>query len=105
MKPGEPTANLVNPVFPGGVPGLADYMRMNLQYIQPTQIVCSRANVMVEFVVDTDGSTTDFAILAGLDPACNQEAIRLVKSMPAWTPGTLEGEPVRVKLVIPISFA
>ncbi|MBO0948983.1 energy transducer TonB [Fibrella forsythiae] len=95
----------INPAFPGGLPGLANYVRSNQRYLQPTQIACSQANVIVEFIVNTDGTTSDFIILAGLDPACNQEAIRLVESMPASTPGTLAGEPVGVKLVLPIRFS
>ncbi|RYF75061.1 MAG: hypothetical protein EOO39_07520 [Cytophagaceae bacterium] len=101
----ERKGDFINPVFPGGNPGLADYVRTNLHYIQPTQIACSQANVFVEFIVNPDGTTSDVVVLEGLDPACNQEAIRLIEAMPAWTPGTLAGEPVRVKMVLPIAFS
>ncbi|MEZ0539962.1 energy transducer TonB [Fibrella arboris] len=80
-------------------------MRANLQCPQSAQFACARGNIIVEFVINTDGTTGDFVILTGLDSACNQEAIRLVEAMPAWTPGTLAGEPVKVKLVLPISFS
>ena len=63
-----------------------------------------QGRVVTQFVVDKDGSITDVKVVRSLDPMLDKEAVRLVKSMPKWTPGKLNGSPVRVKYILPISF-
>ena len=60
--------------------------------------------VMLTFVVDTDGSVKDVALLRGVDPSLDQEAIRIVSSSPRWTPGRQQDKPVKVRFQFPIFF-
>jgi periplasmic protein TonB len=60
--------------------------------------------VFVEFLVDVDGKIKEVKVVRGLCESCDKEAIRLVKNMPAWTPGTQNGKIVRTRMVIPIKF-
>ena len=64
-----------------------------------------QGRVVTQFVVDKDGSITDVKVVRSLDPMLDKEAVRLVKSMPKWTPGKLNGSPVRVKYILPLSFS
>ena len=63
-----------------------------------------QGRVVVGFVVERDGSITDVNILRGVDPSLDREAMRVVKSMPKWTPGKQNGSAVRVKYQVPVSF-
>ncbi len=103
-SPEEAPKGQINSVFPGGQSGLTDFMRANLQYPEESRLNNVGGTVFVQFVVNTDGTTSDFVILVSIDEHCDQEAIRLVKAMPAWTPGTLAGKPVQRVLVLPITF-
>lgn len=60
--------------------------------------------VLVSFIVDTDGSITDVALMKSLSPEFDNEAMRVVKAMPKWIPGKQKGKPVRVKYAIPVVF-
>ncbi|WP_410528593.1 energy transducer TonB [Spirosoma sp. KUDC1026] len=55
-------------------------------------------------MVNADGSVSDLVVLKGLGLEADQEAVRIVSSMPNWVPGTVNGKPVSVKFVLPISF-
>ncbi len=63
-----------------------------------------QGKVYVGFVVEKDGSITDVRILRGQDESLNQEALRVVKMMPKWNPGTQRGKPVRVSYQVPVNF-
>jgi len=60
--------------------------------------------VFVQFVVDKDGSITNVEVLKGIGGGCDEEAVRVVKNAPKWNPGKQRGRPVRVKMVLPITF-
>jgi protein TonB len=60
--------------------------------------------VFVEFVVNRDGSIVDVRSIKGIGAGCDEEAVRIVQSAPAWKPGKQRGKPVRQKMVIPIIF-
>ena len=60
--------------------------------------------VFVGFIIDVDGSVTDVKLLRGIGGGCDEEAVRVVKSMPNWKPGKLYGEVVRVSYQIPVNF-
>ena len=60
--------------------------------------------VFVEFVVNRDGSIVDVKSIKGIGAGCDEEAVRIVQSAPAWKPGKQRGKPVRQKMVIPITF-
>lgn len=94
----------VMPNFPGGMNALYDYIGKNLQYPASARESGIEGKVIVSFTVEKDGCISDIKILRSLDPDCDEEAIRLIQSMPAWTPGKQGDKPVRVRMNLPIVF-
>lgn len=92
------------PMFPGGYAALMGYLRDNIKYPTVAAENGVQGRVVVGFVVERDGSITDVNILRGVDPSLDREAMRVVKSMPRWTPGKQNGSAVRVKYQVPVSF-
>lgn len=92
------------PMFPGGDGALMGYLRDNIHYPTVAAENGVQGRVVVGFVVERDGSITDVKILRGVDPSLDREAMRVVKSMPKWTPGKQNGSAVRVKYQVPVSF-
>ena len=92
------------PMFPGGNEALMGYLRDNIHYPTVAAENGVQGRVVVGFVVERDGSITDVNILRGVDPSLDREAMRVVKSMPKWTPGKQNGSAVRVKYQVPVSF-
>lgn len=92
------------PMFPGGDAALMGYLRDNIKYPTVAAENGVQGRVVVGFVVERDGSITDVNILRGVDPSLDREAMRVVKSMPRWTPGKQNGSAVRVKYQVPVSF-
>lgn len=92
------------PMFPGGDAALMGYLRDNIKYPTVAAENGVQGRVVVGFVVERDGSITDVNILRGVDPSLDREAMRVVKSMPKWTPGKQNGSAVRVKYQVPVSF-
>ena len=92
------------PMFPGGEGALVGYLRDNIHYPTVAAENGVQGRVVVGFVVERDGSITDVNILRGVDPSLDREAMRVVKSMPKWTPGKQNGSAVRVKYQVPVSF-
>lgn len=93
---------MIYPEFPGGQSGLKEYIDKNFNWTQGQLTV--EGNVFVEFLVDIDGKIKDVKVVRGLCESCDKEAIRLVKNMPSWTPGTQDGIKVKTRMVIPIKF-
>lgn len=92
------------PMFPGGDGALMGYLRDNIHYPTVAAENGVQGRVVVGFVVERDGSITDVNIVRGVDPSLDREAMRVVKSMPKWTPGKQNGSAVRVKYQVPVSF-
>ena len=92
------------PMYPGGDGALLGYLRDNIHYPTVAAENGVQGRVVVGFVVERDGSITDVKILRGVDPSLDREAMRVVKSMPKWTPGKQNGSAVRVKYQVPVSF-
>lgn len=92
------------PSFPGGISGLRTYLNQNIRYPAEAQENCVQGRVVVSFVVGKDGHISDVTVLRSVDPSLDKEAIRVVRNMPRWTPGKQEGEPVRVRYNVPVSF-
>jgi TonB family protein len=92
------------PVFPGGERGLNIYIHRSTANTSRTIRKWEQGVVDVFFAVDKDGSVTNVKIKKGLSPFLNEEALRVVKSMPKWTPGYQDGEPVVVSYTLPVSF-
>ena len=92
------------PRFPGGDAAMLKYIRDNLRYPQSALEQGIQGRVIVQFVVGEEGELSDIKILSGIDPQCDQEAIRIIQSMPRWTPGKRNGIAVPVYYRIPITF-
>ena len=92
------------PEFPGGMNSLLDYIAKNIKYPEEAQKKGINGRVILQFIVNTDGSLSDFKIIRGVDPQLDAEALRVVKSMPKWTPGKDKGKVVPVYYTVPISF-
>jgi len=92
------------PEFPGGLDGLQKFLNQNLIYPQEMQKLGFQGRVIVQFIVETDGSVSNIYILNSPHPAFSEEAIRVIKKMPKWKPGMKDGEPVNFQFILPIYF-
>lgn len=94
----------VNPKFPGGNDALISWISSHIQYPAVAQEDDIQGKVVVKFVVNEDGSIGRVVVLQKLHPACDAEAVRVVKSLPRFTPGMQQGEPVKVWFTLPVRF-
>ncbi len=92
------------PSFPGGQTALMEYLSKNVKYPVVAQENGVQGRVVVSFVVERDGSVTDVQVVKSVDPSLDREAVRVVNSMPKWIPGKQNGQAVRVKFNVPVSF-
>ncbi len=92
------------PSFPGGDQALLEYMAKNTKYPPLARENGLQGIVVVTFVVDEKGTINNVQVLRGIGGGCDEEAIRVVKSMPAWKPGKQRGMPVRVQYNLPFRF-
>ena len=93
-----------NPEFPGGMAALGEFLVTNIQYPPAASRAHVSGRVFISFVINTDGSLQDITILKGIGFGADEEAVRVMKAMPRWKPGTQDGKPVRVKYNLPINF-
>ena len=92
------------PSFPGGMSKLTEYLKSNLHYPQLAKEMNITGRVFVTFVIEKDGSVSGTKLLRGIGGGCDEEAIRVVESMPKWIPGAQRNKPVRVQYNLPINF-
>ena len=92
------------PSFPGGEGKLMEYVAKNIKYPQIARETGIQGRVFVGFVVEPDGSISNVKLLRGIGGGCDEEAIRVVKSLPRWKPGKNQGKAVRVSYQIPVFF-
>lgn len=92
------------PEFPGGTAALFQFLNNNLKYPAPSRDNGTQGRVIVQFVVDKDGSINDLVIVRSVDPYLDKEALRVIKSMPKWNPGMQRNKTVRVKYTLPVTF-
>ncbi len=92
------------PQFPGGDEARTKYMINTIKYPDEAKKKGLQGTVYVGFIVEKDGSISSTKVQRGIGEPCDLEAIRVVQSMPKWTPGTQNGKPVRVSFTMPISF-
>jgi len=92
------------PSFPGGDQEMYRFIGKNIEYPRMAKESGISGRVFVTFVVEKDGRVTDVAILRGIGGGCDEEAIRVIKSMPKWNAGMQRGKPVRVQFRMPIKF-
>lgn len=93
------------PQFPGGREVLLKYLAANIKYPASAVKAKKQGRVIVTFIVQKDGSITHAKIARSINPELDAEALRVVKGMPKWTPGTQLGKPVSVKYVLPVKFS
>ena len=92
------------PSFPEGMQEMMKFISENRKYPAEAKAKDIHGKVIVAFVVERDGSLSDVKIRRGIGYGCDEEAIRLIKSMPKWTPGKQNGKAVRVSMMLPVSF-
>ena len=92
------------PSYPGGSGGLMSFISSHLKYPVVAEENGIQGRVIVSFVVEKDGSISNVKIAKGVDPSLDREAMRVINSMPRWTPGKIKGQPVRVKYTVPVNF-
>jgi protein TonB len=90
--------------FPGGVEAMKKYIQDNVEYPEKAAKNGDEGRVYVAFVVEPDGSITGVEIMRGATKELNEEAKRLVRSMPKWKPGEVRNIPIRSRCRLPITF-
>ena len=94
----------VPPSFPGGQAALLSWLSSHIKYPPIAQENGVQGRVVVQFVVERDGSVSGVQVVRSVDPSLDREAARVVSSMPKWTPGKQNGSAVRVKYTVPVTF-
>ena len=107
----EPEENVIfevveeQPEFPnGGMSGLMQYLSKNIKYPPIAQENGTQGRVIVQFVVNRDGSIVDAKVMRGVDPYLDKEALRVIAGMPKWKPGKQQGKAVRCRFTVPVMF-
>lgn len=96
---------LVYPEFPGGEDALFYYLSTNVQYPREAKVSGEHGIVYARFVVSKTGEIEECSIQEGVSESLDNEALRVIESMPNWKPGMRDGEPDRFKFNLPIQFA
>ena len=94
----------VMPEFPGGMAACLKYLSQNIKYPVMAQENGIQGRVIVQFVVNSDGSIVDPVVVRSVDPSLDREALRVIQSMPKWKPGQQRGKAVRVRYTVPVTF-
>lgn len=92
------------PSFPGGESAMKSYLSSTVKYPIVAQENGVQGRVIVQGIIDKDGSLSDVKISRSIEPSLDREALRVVKAMPKWRPAKIKGRPVRTKCSIPIVF-
>jgi protein TonB len=104
-KPGATTVAPDQPARPvGGTEAFFEWIAKNQQYPAQARQRKVEGRVMVEFIVQKDGSLTDAKVVKPLGSGLDQEALRLIKAAPKWTPATYQGQPLKQKMLLPVVF-
>lgn len=94
----------VMPQYPGGPIAMLKYIMENIKYPEQAMKEGIQGRVTVSFIVEKDGSISNVKPVLSVHPLLNKEAVRVVKSMPKWSPGKQNGKPVRVRFNVPVMF-
>ncbi|MDJ1469945.1 energy transducer TonB [Cytophagaceae bacterium DM2B3-1] len=92
------------PEFPGGIPKLSKFIEKNLNYPEEALKANVTGTVFASFVIGKDGTIQNLFIAKGIGYGCDQEVLRVLRLMPTWSPGILNGQPVPVRFAIPVNF-
>ncbi len=98
------TSNVVAASFPDGAPGWTSFLRQNIRYPRAARDSNITGKVVIQFVIEEDGSLSNFNVLSSPSEMLTKEGLRVLALSPKWTPGTQDGKPVRVKFTCPINF-
>ena len=93
------------PEFPGGMSALMQFMGQNMKYPEDAMKLNKQGRVLVTFIIEKDGIVSNAVVVKNVWPSLDAEALRVVRSMPKWTPGKQNGKVVRVKFTMPFNFA
>lgn len=94
----------VKPEFPGGQMALYQFLAKNIQYPASAMESEEQGRVIVTFVIDRDGNVTDAKVKRSVSKELDQEALRVVRSMPKWKPGRQDGKAVNTQFTLPVTF-
>lgn len=103
---GQPIFKIVDqmPEFPGGMDKLLQFINDNMQYPAEARKKEVQGRVVIQFIVNENGYITEPTIMKSVDPSLDEEALRIIKMLPQWKPGTLHGKAVQVKYTVPVTF-
>jgi protein TonB len=88
----------------GGMQAFYEYVGKNMKYPSQARRMGIEGKVFVQFVVDKDGTISQVQAIKGIGAGCDEEAVRVLQNAPKWKPGKQRGRPVRVRMVLPITF-
>jgi len=92
------------PGYPGGMGAFYQFVQKKMKYPSQARRMGIEGKVFVQFVVGKDGAITEVKVIRGVGAGCDEEAARVIKSSPKWTPGKQRGQAVKVRMVLPITF-
>ncbi|MCQ2083260.1 MAG: energy transducer TonB [Bacteroidaceae bacterium] len=92
------------PEFPGGQEALLKYLSSHIKYPSTCRENNIQGRVVLQFIVNKDGSIVDVEVIKAVNPLMDKEAVRVVQGMPKWKAGSQRGKPVRVKYTLPVNF-
>jgi len=94
----------VMPHYNGGMEAMTKYLQKKLRYPPVARRTNAEGLVYVSFIVNTDGSVIQVKVIKGISKECDEEAVRVISAMPAWSAGRQGNIPVMVRMVLPIKF-
>lgn len=92
------------PMFPGGDAKLMEWLSKSIRYPAVAAEAGIQGRVIMKFVLAPDGSVRDISVERSVNPLLDMEAYRVVRAMPRWIPGRIDGEPVPVYFTLPVTF-
>jgi len=92
------------PSYVGGISEFYKFVSKNLKYPAQARRMGIEGKVFVHFIVDKNGSLSDIKIMRGIGAGCDQEVLRIIRKSPKWNPGKQRGVPVKVRMMLPITF-
>ncbi len=93
-----------HPEFPGGEEAMHRFLDANIRYPDAARENDIAGRVLVRFMVNEDGTISHAKVERGIGYRCDEEALRVIRAMPRWHPGKVNGKPVRAMYVLPITF-
>lgn len=94
----------VMPAYEGGIAAMMKFIRKNLKYPKSAERIGMEGTVYVQFIVNGNGTVSNVVVLRGFHPDCDKEAARVISKLPGWNGGKQNGNPVGVRMVLPITF-